>query len=104
MFITICTFRTKSGCEEYAVALYQELRRVLRQAPGYVSGELLVNAQDTRDFLSIARFEDEETAWAVAEIPEQRALYARLVGLTDVGPIVGYWREQRCPRKVRSDR
>lgn len=48
-----------------------------------LSGELLRNVEDAREFIAIMRFESQEFACALANDPEQDTWYQRIVSLTE---------------------
>lgn len=88
MFVTVYTFHAKSGTEDAVVALFDEWQRDRQPlAKGYVSGELLRDARDPGNFISVARFESEQALRAQAETPEQDAWYRKLVALTEREPV-----------------
>jgi len=91
MFITVYDYRVRMDQADAAIALYAHWHRGLAQVCGFVSGELLTNIHDSQHSMIVFRFVDEDAAWAAAETPEQRELYARLIGLAEAGPIVTYW-------------
>jgi heme-degrading monooxygenase HmoA len=91
MFMTVYLYRARANREDDVFALYENWRRRLHEVPGYVSCELLANTHDLCEFIQIARFEDEASAWAAAEDSEHYAWYARLVALAEVGPTVTYY-------------
>jgi heme-degrading monooxygenase HmoA len=84
MFVTVSAYRARTGEEDAIIAIYEnwQLDQKLR-ARGYLSGELLRNVQDPRQFIVIMRFENQESAHALANDPEQDAWYQRVVSLTD---------------------
>jgi antibiotic biosynthesis monooxygenase (ABM) superfamily enzyme len=88
MFITVFAYQVKPGKEEAVIALHDEWERDhFPRAKGYVSGELLRDIRNSRSFITIARFESEAAARAIADAPEQDAWYRRLVSLTEQEPI-----------------
>jgi quinol monooxygenase YgiN len=88
MFVTICTYRARAGDEDAIIALHEDWQRRLRpKATGYLSGELLHDAQDPQVFLAIARYESQAAARAIARDPEQVVWQRRLVSLTEAEPI-----------------
>ena len=88
MFVTVFSYRAKSGQEQAVIALYDEWERdLLPRMKGFVSGELLRDLRDARSFISVARFESAEAANAVADAPAQDAWYRRLVALTEQEPV-----------------
>ncbi len=90
MFVTAYFCRARPGKEETMCALYREWRRL---APGrrVVSTELLSNLYDPAEMIMLARFQDQEAAWAVAESPDYRAWYSRLVKAAETGPVVSQY-------------
>ena len=84
MFVTISRYQARAGEEDAIVALHEYWQRTLQpKAKGYLSGELLRNVEDTREFLSIMRFESQQAAEVLTHDPEQNGWYRRLVSLTD---------------------
>jgi antibiotic biosynthesis monooxygenase (ABM) superfamily enzyme len=88
MFVTVSTYKAKPGEEDAIIALHEDWQR--NQQPGvkgYLSGELLRNAMNSREFVAIMRFENQEAAQALTNNPERKAWYRRLVSLTEDTPI-----------------
>src|SRR2546429_7352170 len=84
MFITVSSYRAKTGEEDAIVALHEDWQRHQQpRAKGYLSGDLLRSVKDSREFIAILRFESQEAAQALANDPEQKAWYQRLVSLTE---------------------
>jgi quinol monooxygenase YgiN len=89
MFITITTYRAKADEEDAIIALHEDWQRNLQpNARGCLSGELLRNVKAPREFVAIMRFESQESAYALANNPEQDAWYRRVVSLTDTIPML----------------
>jgi len=95
MFVTVSIYRAKAGEEDAIIALYEDWQRNRQsRAKGYLSGELLRNVGDAREFIAIMRFEDQESARALANDREQDAWYRRVVSLTENVPVLtGYTSE-----------
>jgi antibiotic biosynthesis monooxygenase (ABM) superfamily enzyme len=95
VFITISSYLAKDGEEDAIIALHEDWERTQRpQAQGYISGELLRNCTNTREFLAILRFENWESAQAYRLAREQDGWYQRLVNLTEeVLPDIDYMSE-----------
>lgn len=91
MFVTLYAYRVKPGQREALHLLYQQWRTLLRNGSA-VSTEWLANSQDSDEMIMLARFKDEDAAWAVVESPDYRAWYAQLVRLADTGPFVSYYK------------
>lgn len=88
MFVAVSTYKAKPGEEDAIIALHEDWQRHQQPgAKGYLSGELLRNAIDSREFVAIMRFENQEAAQALTNNPEQKAWYQRLVSLTEDTPI-----------------
>lgn len=88
MFITISRYQARAGEEDAIVALHEDWQRTLQPKAGsHFLGELLRNVEDTREFLSIMRFESQQVADALANDPEQNGWYRRLVSLTEGGTV-----------------
>lgn len=87
MFVTVSTYRAKAEQEDAIIALYEDWQRHQQpQAKGYLSGELLRNVMDFREFIAIMRFENQEAAQVLTNNPERRAWYQRVVSLTENVP------------------
>lgn len=87
MFVTVSTYRAKAGEEDAIVALHEDWQRKMQhRVKGYLSGELLRKAEAPREFISIMRFESQESARTLANDPEQDTWYRRVVSLTDNVP------------------
>lgn len=88
MFVTVFSFHAKPGNEDAVVALFDEWQRDrMPAAKGFVNSELLRDARDQRNFISVARFESEAALRAVAANPDQDAWYRKLVGLSECEPV-----------------
>ena len=88
MFVTLSTYQARQGEEDAVIALHEAWQRYQQpNARGYLSGELLRNVMDSREFIAIMRFESEEAAQALANDPKRVAWYQRLVSLTEDTPI-----------------
>src|SRR5689334_17320987 len=84
MFVTMSSYRAKVGQEDAIIALHEDWQRHQQpRAKGYLSGDLLRSVNDSREFLALLRFESQEAAQALADDPEQKAWYRRLVSLTE---------------------
>src|SRR5690348_8358154 len=87
MFVTISSYRAKAGEEDAMIALHEDWQRNQQpRAKGYLSGELLRNIVDPREFISIMRFENQEAAQALTNNPERKAWYQRVSSLTENVP------------------
>ena len=84
MFVTVSAYRARTGEEDAIIAIFENWQRNQQlSARGYLSGELLRNVEDPRQFIAILRFENQESAHAHATDPEQDAWYRRVVSLTE---------------------
>jgi len=87
MFVTVSMYRAKAGEEDAIIALHEDWQRNRQPgAKGYLSGELLRNVKDSREFIAIMRFETQEAAQALTNNPERKAWYQRIVSLTENVP------------------
>ena len=87
MFVTVSTYKAKPAEEDAIIALHEAWQRHQQtQAKGYLSGELLRGINDSRQFITIMRFESQESARALANDPEHDAWYWRVVSLTENVP------------------
>ena len=84
MFVTVSAYKAKAGEEDAIIALHEKWQHHQHlHARGYLSGELLRNATDSRVFIAIMRFESKEAAQALTDNPERKAWYQRVVSLTE---------------------
>ena len=89
MFVTVSTYRAKAGEEDAIIALHEAWQHHQQpHARGYLSGELLRNVKDSREFIAIMRFESQEAAEALANDPEQGVWSRRIVSLTEYTPVL----------------
>jgi quinol monooxygenase YgiN len=86
MFIALYSYRAKPDQMEAIRSLYRQWQRLLEDSH-VVSTELLLNSQDPGEMILLARFKDEDAAWAAMESSDYRAWYAQLVHLGLNGPI-----------------
>lgn len=87
MFVTVSTYRAKAGEEDAIIALHEDWQRTMQsRVKGYLSGELLKKAEAPREFISIMRFESQESARALTNDPEQDAWYRRVASLSETVP------------------
>ncbi len=95
MFVTISVYRARTGEEDAIIALHEDWQCNRQpRARGYLSGELLRNVEDASEFIAIMRFENQESACALANDREQDAWYRRVVSLTENVPVLtGYTSE-----------
>jgi len=91
MFITLYAYRVSPGQLPAIRCLYKEWQQLLGSW-NEASIELLSNNLDPTDLILLARFQNEDTAWAAIESPAYRAWYAQLVRLAEVGPTVSHYR------------
>jgi len=88
MFVTVSTYLARAGEEDAIVALHEVWQRTLQpKAAGYISGELLRNVTQVREFLAIMRFEHQAFFQELAAIPEQRVWMQRLESLVEIAPV-----------------
>lgn len=93
MHITLYAYRAKPGQTDAVLSLYRQWQQLSRDWNG-VSAELLSNIQDPDEMIILARFPDEEAAWAAVESAHHRAWYAQLARVTETGPIVSHYERQ----------
>lgn len=87
MFVTILTFRARSGEEDAVVALHEDWEHHRRQrANGYLSGQLLIDKGDPRSFIVITHYAHQAAAQAALCDPEHDAWYRRLASLAEGEP------------------
>ena len=87
MFVTLSTYQARQGEEDAVIALHEAWQRHQQyRTRGYLSGELLRNESDPREFLAILRFENLESAQALLGDPEWKAWERRLVSFTEYLP------------------
>src|SRR6266571_2616936 len=88
MFVTVSTYLARAGEEDAIVALHEGWQRTLQpKAAGYISGELLRNEANTREFIAIMRFERQEFIQELADTPEQQVWTQRLESLVEIAPV-----------------
>jgi heme-degrading monooxygenase HmoA len=88
MFVTISTYLARAGEEDAIIALHEDWQR--NQQPrveGFLSAELLRNSENSREFLSIMRFESEEFVRLLTRNSEQDAWQQRLTSLAEKRPV-----------------
>ncbi len=91
MVVTLYAYRDKTDAIDSIFILYQEWQELLKHWRP-ISTEFLANTQDPTDMIMLARFPDEDSAWAAAESSAHQAWYVRLVTLSEVGPIVNQYK------------
>lgn len=88
MFVTVYTFHAKPGAEDAVVALFDQWQHDrMPSAKGFVGAELLRDARDPGNFISLASFESEHDLRTLAETAGQDAWYRKLVALTEREPV-----------------
>jgi heme-degrading monooxygenase HmoA len=88
MFVIISTYQARAGEEDAIIALHEHWQRTLQpRVEGYLSGDLLRNIENIREFVSIRYFESQQAAEGLANDPEQHAWYQRVMSLTEDKPI-----------------
>ena len=88
MFITISTYFARAGEEDAIIALHEDLQRSqLSKVKDNISGELLRSIENPRRFVAIMHYESQESAQALANDPEHRSWFQRLVSLTENVPV-----------------
>jgi hypothetical protein len=90
MFITFYFYHVKPGTIPAILCLYQEWQQILTNW-NLLSTELLANVQDPTEMVMLARFKDEDAAWAAAESIAHCTWYGKLVNLTEEGPRVDHY-------------
>ena len=87
MFVAVYSYKAKAGEEDAIIALHEDWQRHQQlNIRDYLSGELLRNIVDSREFIAIIRFENQEAAQALTNNPERKAWYQRVVSLTENVP------------------
>ena len=72
MFVTVSTYLAKPGEEDAIIAIYEDWQRTLQtRVKGYLPRELLRKAEVPRKFISIMRFESQESVRSYRNDPEQ---------------------------------
>lgn len=88
MFVTISTYQVRASDEDAIIALHEHWQNTLQpRAKGYLSGALLRNIENAREFVSIRYFESQEAAEGLANDPDQNAWHQRIVSLTEDKPV-----------------
>ncbi len=89
MYVSVYWYQVKAGKENAAIAHHRAWEREQSfSAEGFLCSELLVNPEDSSEFLWLVRFENDEAAWTLNQSARVSAWYAQLVRLADVGPVV----------------
>jgi antibiotic biosynthesis monooxygenase (ABM) superfamily enzyme len=89
MFVTVSTYKAKAGEEDAIIALHEDWQRTQQaRTRCYLSGELLRSVNDAGQFIAILRFASQESARALANDPERKAWYHRLVSLSEHLPVL----------------
>jgi heme-degrading monooxygenase HmoA len=87
MLVTVSTYHAKAGEEDAFIALHEHWQQNQQaKTIGYLSGELLRNMKDPRQFMVIMRFESQESVHTLANTPEHKAWYQRVVSFTESTP------------------
>jgi antibiotic biosynthesis monooxygenase (ABM) superfamily enzyme len=87
MFVVVSTYVVKAGEEDAIIALHEDWQRHQQyRNRGYLSGELLRNESDPREFLTILRFANPESAQELLGNPERKAWEQRVVSFTEYTP------------------
>jgi len=87
MFVTVTTYCVKGGEEDAVIALHEDWQRTQQSmVQGYISGDLFRNIQNSREFMSIMRFENKEFAQALANNAEYLSWCIRLASLSEDMP------------------
>src|SRR6266853_5762146 len=95
VFVIVSIYRAKAGEEDAIIALHEDWQRKQGfKAKVYLSWELLRNIEAPREFITIAHFESEELARAMANDLNQDAWYSRLVSLIEEGPVCTDYRSE----------
>ena len=89
MFVTVSAYRARTGEEDAIIAIFENWQRNQQlSARGYLSGELLRNVEDPRQFIAILRFASQESAIALTNNPERKAWSQRLASLLEHLPVL----------------
>lgn len=95
MFVTVSRYQARTGEEDAIIALHEDWQRNQQpRARGYLSGELIRNIRNSREFIALMRFESQEAARWLANDPEQEAWYQRLVSLTEGVPTLTSYKSE----------
>jgi hypothetical protein len=94
MVIALYSYHTRPSPGKTPLALYQEWQCILNNL-NVLSTEMFIGAQDPAEMIMLARFADEESAWAAADSTEHRSWYAQLAQISEDGPAVCHYREVR---------
>jgi len=87
MFVVVSKYCAKTGEEDAVIALHEDWQRQQQSdTQGYISGELLRNIQDSKEFIALMRFESQEFAQACVNAPEYQSWYRRLASLSENTP------------------
>jgi len=95
MIVTISTLLVRAGEEDAIIALHEDLQRTqLANVHRDISAELLRSIENSRWFVAIMHYENQEAAQALANDPEQRTWFQRLVSLTETSPVVNEYKSE----------
>ena len=95
MFVIVTTYCARVGEEDALIALHEDWQRNQQsKAQGYISGELLRNIQNSREFIALLHFESREFAQALANDPEYQSWSMRLTSLSEGMPVFTEYRSE----------
>ncbi len=95
MIVTISTLLARAGEEDAIIALHEDLQRTqLANVHRDISTELLRSIENSRQFVAIMHYENQESAQALANDPEQHTWFQRLVSLTETAPVVNEYKSE----------
>ncbi len=91
MFVIVSTYLAKVGEEDAIVALHEDWQRNYASTVNkHVTWELLRKVEAPREFIAIARYENEELAKVVGHSLTQDAWLCRFASLIEEGPMDTY--------------
>jgi heme-degrading monooxygenase HmoA len=101
MFITVYTYRARSGESEAIIAIHEEWGKTPDLAfPGFFTRELLRSLEDPHEFVDVLRFESEPAARDAERSGAYAAWYSRLLERLDAGPSYSHFHTVCVSRSV----
>ncbi len=91
MFVIVSTYRAKVGEEDAIIALHEDWQYCQGMMDkDYLSWELFRKVEAPREFIEIARYENEKLEQVAQNNLQQDAWFYRLMSLIEKGPVHTY--------------
>src|SRR6266705_1860760 len=102
MFVVVYVYLSKVGDEDAVIALFEDWEETHRaKIQGYIKGKVLRNYENSREFISIMRFESQKSAEAYDTDTKYDGWYQRLTSLLETAPThTDYIREWESPSHI----